>query len=374
MRVAVDMHFLQDKHQGIKTLLIGLYGAIARMQAKHEFVYIFSENDQISEQWRQHGDVVIAGNMSRTARLSWGMARAIRRAGGIDVSHFNAVAPIGVPGKILLSVHDILYKTHPQYFGRNFRYAQRLASAWSFRRADIIAIVSQYSFQQVERFFPNKKESLRLLLNGVELHQFERISRTTATVEIKKKFGLDKFILSVGRIDPRKNHELMLRAYMELQARLPDSALPQFVIVGDIDSNYAPGIRFIEELCSRKAIVWLRGIDDEMLTNLYLAAEFVVMASHAEGFGLPIIEAMAAGVPVIAGNNTAMPEVLGDCGVLVDSNNTESITDAYLRLLLDDSLRARLSACGKLRAQTFSWDNCATRYIDILDDLKSCAS
>ena len=370
MRVAVDMHFLQDKHQGIKTFLVGLYGAIARMQTKHEFVYIFSEADSISEHWRQHGDVVIAGNMSRTARLSWGMAHAIRRAGKIDVSHFNAVVPIGVPGKVLLTVHDILFKTHPQYFGRNFRYAQRLASAWSFRRADIIAIASQYSFDQVARFFPGKRESLCLLPDGVEIGSFERISRAAAASEVKRRFGLERFILTVGRIDPRKNHELMLRAYMELRARLPESALPQFVIVGEIDGNYTAGVRLIEELCSKNAIIWLRGIADDMLANLYVAAQFVVMASHAEGFGLPITEAMAAGVPVIAGNNTAMPEVLGDCGVLVDTNNVESITNAYLRLLTDDTLRMRLSACGKLRAKIFSWDRCAERYIEILDEWK----
>ena len=125
------------------------------------------------------------------------------------------------------------------------------------------------------------------------------------------------------------------------------------------------------QLVSKNAVVWLRGVDDETLKKLYVSSRFVVMASHAEGYGLPIAEGMAAGVPVIAGNNTAMPEVLGSCGLLVNTNDVDDIMCAYKNLIEDHELCLRLGQAGAIRARGLSWDKSAIRYSEILDELQS---
>lgn len=370
MRVAVDMHFLQDKHQGIKTFLVGLYGSLVKMQSKHEFVYIFPREDDTSEYWRKHGDVIITGEMSRGARLSYGMANAIRRSGKVDVSHFNAVAPFGVPGKLLLSVHDILYKTHPKYFSSSFRIAQNIAMAWNVRRANSFAVGSAYTLSVLQKLYPSTSQRLHLLRNGVDLRFYSRIDGERAARAVKIKYGLDKYILSVGRVDPRKNYLNMLQAYLAVRQSVSECEAVRFVIVGEIDNSYYEVSRFLEKLRADGNVIWLRNVDENSLRELYAASLFVAFASHAEGFGLPIIEAMAAGVPVIAGNNTAMPEVLEDCGILVQSNDVNRIADAYASLLSDAGLRNRLGGSGRARAMSFGWDSSAIRYLEILEDLK----
>ena len=374
MRVAVDMHFLQDKHQGIKTVLVGLYEAVIRRNTNHEFIFIFFEKDEVSDYWRQFGEVVFIGRLSRNARLSYGMANAVKRIGGVDLSHFNAVVPVGVRGKILLTVHDVLFMTHPQYFDFLFRMKQRVAVNWSLRRADVVAIGSEYSMEVLVRLFPNQAKKFRLLKNSVDVSAYNAIDPVKAASEVKHNYGLENYILTVGRIDPRKNHITMLKAYEELAGQVSPDRLPAFVVVGEMDNGYHKGHDLIKNLSSNLPVVWLRGIDDEALRNLYKAAKFVVMVSHAEGFGLPIVEAMSAGTPVIAGDNTSMPEVLGDCGCLIDSNDVGQLARAYHDLLNDDMLRTRYSSCGLARVRTMDWNHRAERYLAILDEVSSMAS
>lgn len=365
------MHFLQDKHQGIKTVLIGLYKALLRRGTEHEFVFLFNREDEISEAWSRHGEIALIGEMSRNARLAYGMARAIRRAGGVDVSHFNAVVPFGVPGRVLLTVHDILFMTYPEYFSRGYRIKQRLAANWSLRRADLVGVVSEYSLKVLRRDFPRQASAFRLMANGIDYEAFAATDRESAAARVFDRLGLREYMLTVSRIDPRKNHINMLLAYERLATQFGAENLPPFVIVGDIDNNYVEGRALIKRLSKKLLIYWLRDVDDTLLRDLYSGALFTVMASHAEGFGLPIAESMASGTPVVAGDNTAMPEVAGDCALLVDSQSVDSIMQAYKELICEPCLRQRLSVCGHERARILDWSLGAERYINLLNKLDS---
>lgn len=368
MRIAVDMHFLQGKHQGIKTVLWGLYEALCNQSIQHDYLFVFLEPDEISEYWRRYGCVTFTGRMGRTARLAYGMAKAINSAGGSDLSHFTGVVPLGVSGRVLLTVHDMLFVTHPEFFHRSFCVKQRLAAAWSMRRADVVALGSRYTQSEVARLYPRHAKKFRLLRNGVTENNHV-INIDEAKSIVKRNYGVEQYILTVGRIDPRKNHEHMLEAYRILAHNISPEMLPVFVIVGEIDNKYDMGVRLIEGIQSELPVILLRNVDDHMLSYLYRAALFVVMASYAEGFGLPVVEAMSAGVPVIAGDNTAFPEVLGDCGILIDSKNSQAIADAYERMISDGQFRAECVSCGLNRVQEFSWKHAAEQYLLILDEI-----
>lgn len=368
MRVVVDMHFLQDKYQGIRTNLSGLYESVCRISKAHEFAFIFSRPDAVSDYWGQYGDVAFVGECGRGRRLSYAMSSAVGRLGHADLCHFSAVVPAFIPGRVMVTIHDILFLSHPKYFSARYRWQQRAALGWALRRANIVTAVSRYTRAALVQHRRRLSKPVHILPNGVS-GSAVTINKASSRDYVKLHYGLDNFFLTVGRIDPRKNHEKMLGAFRLLSKRVVPGALPTFVIVGDIDNKYHEGGHLIESFAHELPILWLRNIDDETLRQLYGAARWVVMASYAEGFGLPILEAMAAGTAVVVGNNTAMPEVAGGSGILVDADSVESIAAAYMKLLMDDEFRRKVAVSGRQLALKRTWDRSAEAYLRILGEV-----
>jgi glycosyltransferase involved in cell wall biosynthesis len=168
------------------------------------------------------------------------------------------------------------------------------------------------------------------------------------------------FILAVGTIEPRKNYPRLLSAYRALRSRI---GAPPLVIAG------RPGWAFgdtLERIRTEPGVRYLGHVDDAMLAALYESAAVLAFPSLYEGFGLPLLEAMARGLPAVAGNVGAMPELAGDAAVLVDPEDVDSIASALERVLGDEALRARLSAEGRKRASGFTWERSAQLTREVL--------
>jgi glycosyltransferase involved in cell wall biosynthesis len=168
-----------------------------------------------------------------------------------------------------------------------------------------------------------------------------------------KALGLipGEYLLTVGRLEPRKNHQRLLRAF----AALP-SPRPKLAIVGQRDFRFEEILALRDELGLREDVVFLEDVKDAALPALYRHACLFVYPTLAEGFGMPVIEAMASGVPVITSNTTALPEVAGEAAVLVDPHDVGAIT-AAMRELMQDHLRVgRMRVAGLVHARSFSWD------------------
>ncbi|MEP6914926.1 MAG: glycosyltransferase family 1 protein, partial [Acidobacteriota bacterium] len=170
-------------------------------------------------------------------------------------------------------------------------------------------------------------------------------------------------ILFVGTIDPRKNVTGLLRAYAELIARNPGA--PPLVMAGRLVGEFLTALRSTSGL---RAVIdkaqWLGYVSDERRLELYRAASMLVIPSFDEGFGLPVLEAMTLGVPVIASNRGALPEVIGDAGRLVDPDDHSELAAAMNRVLDDPAERRRMADAGVLRARSYSWDMAARRLRD----------
>jgi glycosyltransferase involved in cell wall biosynthesis len=170
------------------------------------------------------------------------------------------------------------------------------------------------------------------------------------------------FLLAVGTIEPRKNYPRLLAAYRLLKAR---GSVPPLVVVGRVGWAYGSAL---DELRAEAGVRLLTDVDDATLRGLYRSAAALAFPSLYEGFGLPLLEAMAEGLPAVAGSTGALPELAGDAALLVDPFDVEAIADGLERVLDDGDLRARLLAAGPSRAARFSWDAAARATLQVLDD------
>lgn len=368
MRIAVDMHFLQDKHQGIKTCLTGLYEEVCRLNSAHSFLFLFSHADETTMKWGEYGDVAYIGTESRARRLGYKMARTIAKAGHVDLSHFSAVVPGFVPGKILLTIHDLLFISHPQFFPPHYRWQQRLALRWSLKSAHAITAVSEYTASSITQRFPDLQTPVEVIPNGINFEP-DPPQRSAAQEFVGNNFGVRDYFLIVGRIDPRKNHKNMIRAYRELAKTVDKSILPALVIVGNVDNNFSEGAELIEDAQKELPVYWLRDVSDKALRMLYSASLCVISASFGEGFGLPLLEAMSYGTSIIGSDNTAVPEVTEDCGILVDPEHPKSIMNAMFRVINDSKLRSEMRQRGLAIAGKKTWRNSAKQFLALLDTL-----
>jgi glycosyltransferase involved in cell wall biosynthesis len=180
------------------------------------------------------------------------------------------------------------------------------------------------------------------------------------------RYGIrGEYVLAVGSIQPRKNLARLVAAYADLRRKRPRSNLPQLVLVGRQAWLYGETLRAIEEQGVRDTTILTGYVSESDLPALYSGALCFAYPSYFEGFGLPPLEAMQCGTPVVTGNLTSLPEVVGDAGLLIDPFDTGALSDALARLFDDADLRAELRARSLARARAFDWHETARRTLEI---------
>jgi len=268
------------------------------------------------------------------------------------------------PGKMktVAVMHDLAVHTYPEQFTYKDWALLHVFSAYVAREADQIIAVSQATADDIAKYY-GRIENVSVLHHGVDHEKFRppnESGRATARANLIDKYPQlnQPFILYVGQLQPRKNLERLVEAFESLE----DKEL-QLVIAGAHGWLKKPILERIEKSSKRSQIHLLGRVPDEILPTLYWQAEVFVLPSLYEGFGMPILEAMASGCPVVAGNNSSMPEVSGDAAVLVDSLDTVSIQNGIEEALgRGDELREK----GIKRAAEFTWEKTAKQTADII--------
>jgi glycosyltransferase involved in cell wall biosynthesis len=185
-----------------------------------------------------------------------------------------------------------------------------------------------------------------------------------AIEEVKKKFHITKsYIFYLGTIEPRKNVDLLLEAFQRLKERTRKDF--QLVLSGKVGWKVESLMKVIRALVESGDVIHTGYISEEEAACLYNGAEAFVYPSQYEGFGIPVLEAMACGCPVVASNSSSLPEVVGDAGVLVEPNNVEELSEAILKVLHDGNLHRRLKEKGTQRAALFTWERMAKTTRDL---------
>jgi glycosyltransferase involved in cell wall biosynthesis len=236
-------------------------------------------------------------------------------------------------------------------------------------RARKAITVSEFSARELVELYGLKREHIRVIPNGVS-EDFAPRRDEQAMAELRKRIGLtsEHYVLFIGGADPRKNHQIFLDAAQMVRKKLGPRML---VLIG---SPIHPFGNY-EESARKRSLTDMVLCPGRLPTNdlqlLYSFADLFVFPSLYEGFGMPVLEAMACGAPVLTSNSTALAEVAGDAAVLADSQDAKAFGEAMIRTLEDESLRAAIKMKGFARAKQFSWENAAVKTVALYRELCS---
>lgn len=272
------------------------------------------------------------------------------------------VLPFIMNTKSVVNIHDMSFERFPECSTPQRRAHVRKSAL----RADAIITISQYSKREIMEYYRLPESKIHCIYLGTE-EIFHSINDRRKIKEIKDKFKINNgFILYVGAIYKRRNVQNLIKAFQNLTSFLKDY---QLLIVGkpspSLDMDLGGLIESTNLQIGKNKIIQINYVEEEFLPWLYNAADLFVYPSSYEGFGLPPLEAMACGTPVMTSDCPAVQEVVGDAAVKIDPNDVDLISKTMLRVLTDERLRKELAKKGLERAKMFSWSKCANETLEL---------
>lgn len=306
----------------------------------------------------------------RSLRDLLAMRRAVGEHRDLDVFYFPSVYtffPVKTKAKVVVTIHDTIAEQFPSLIFPNKRseWFWRIKVRWAIAQADLLVAVSETARRDVARQFALPEDSVRVVSDAVSA-EFRPLPRQMLT-----RYGVadgQRFILYVGGISPHKNLATLVDAFAALRGEW------KLVLVGDYQkdvfySSYTALQEQLQRLNLSGRVIFAGYVPDAELVHFYNAAEVLVLPSFGEGFGLPAMEAMACGVPVVASRAGALPEVVEDAGLLFDPHSARELEDCLRKLLENEPLRRQLGQNGLRRAAQFSWRRSAQNLLAVFEEL-----
>ncbi|HSF18145.1 MAG TPA: glycosyltransferase family 1 protein [Vicinamibacteria bacterium] len=356
MRIGIDAHHINGKPQGSRTHLIELVRALARLT--DEEIWIYSFRPQETAKVLDVSTLIHRRIFPESAQLRVPFVTpALELAHRLSLFHSQYIAPPASFVPQVVTIHDILFETHPQLFVGAFSRRSVALIRRSARRARVVLTVSEYSRRAIIERYGLSNERVVVTPNAVDPTRYRPQSDIESDLEAR--YGLRRpYVLNVGRLEPRKNLERLIRAFGRVRERIDPSLV--LALAGDRDFGYETTLSEAARL-REGAARWLGPVDDEDLPSLYRGATALAYPSLAEGFGMPVLEAMACGIPVLTSPRGALPEVAGDAALMVDPEDEEALAAGLEKIHSDESLRKGLIARGLARARGFDWEESARR-------------
>jgi glycosyltransferase involved in cell wall biosynthesis len=286
-----------------------------------------------------------------------------------DVFHApHYVLPPAIRCKSVVTIHDCIHLMFPQYLPSRAAYLYARASMWTAaRQSHKILTVSEASKRDIIHFFNVRPDKIVVVHNAID-ERFRATPPEDAIARVRERYQLDgRFVLYVGNIKPHKNLVRLIEAFDGLRKRGYEDV--KLLIIGDEISKLPALRRAVHSHKLHKQVRFLGYLSDDTLAILYRLASVFVFPSLYEGFGLPPLEAMACGAPVVTSNVSSLPEVTGDAAVLVDPYNVESIIEGMSRVMSDPAFAADLRARGMARAREFSWERSVQRIAELYKEV-----
>lgn len=360
LRVGIDAHTIDGMHQGTRTHTIELNSRIAQLAPEIDFFFFLDQTQELLKA----SPVFSAPNVtavrmphkSPPIRLL-SQLPGLARQSKLDLLHCQYIVPPVCPCPTAVTIHDTLFESNPEFYSKFFVLRSRLLMRRSARKSALVFSVSDFSRRELIKAYQLHSERVSTVPNGVDCARFHPRHEPAPELEA---FGLagGAYLLTVGRLDTRKNHINLLRAF-----ELLPKPRPKLVIIGQRDFGYAAILAMIGADHLKDEVVLLENINDDLLPVFYRNAAMLVYPSRAEGFGMPILEAMASGIPVVTSKNTALQEVGGDAVLYADPESPELIAAAISGVLNDARLGADLVRRGMQRAAEYNWEDSAARVV-----------
>ncbi len=277
--------------------------------------------------------------------------------GSVDLFHATdfVMAPVSA-GRRLLTVHDLAFMRYPQAAMPTLHHYLNVVVPRSINRADHLIADSRNTAMDLESTWPHLEGRISVVQGAVDHGVFRRVSDPDVTDAVRRKYAIgdSPYVFALSTLEPRKNYPRLIRAF---HAARRGSGLPHRLVIGGKKGwLYDEIFATVRELGMEHEVHFPGFVDDADLPALYSGAEFFAYPSLYEGFGLPVLEALACGTPVLTSDNSCLPEAGGDGALYIEAESVESIAEGITRLATLPDLRARLSAAGVVHARSFSWE------------------
>jgi glycosyltransferase involved in cell wall biosynthesis len=371
LRIAIDARKLRD--YGIGTYVRNLLRQLSRVDQATEYVVLCRGGDcEIVSELGANFRAVPETSLGYSVREQFQVPRDLRREKA-DLFHspHYVFSPL-TPCKSVVTIHDCIHLRFPQYLPNRLGYAYARSFLWvATHRSDRIMTVSEASKRDILEYFNVPPQKIDVIYNGID-ERFATPPPEEDLVRVRERYQLDgPFILYAGNIKPHKNLGRLIEAFHILRSTGPEFEPVKLVIIGDEIAKYAALRHAVHRHKLHKHVRFFGFVPARTLVSLYRLASVFVFPSLYEGFGLPPLEAMASGTPVITSNVSSLPEVVGDAAVLIDPLRPDDIADALRRVLSDSDLRADMRRRGLERAKQFSWEQSVRRVREIYTEVLS---
>jgi glycosyltransferase involved in cell wall biosynthesis len=366
LRIAIDAHSVGAGLAGNESYATNLIEALAEIDTVNNYTLFVTRDEAVKRFRNRWPNFVVRTTPPHTpiVRIPLTLSAELRRY-PVDVLHVQFTSPPFAPCPVVVSIHDLSFEHLPETFKRRSRAQLRLTVRRSARKAKRVLALSEHARQDIISTYKISPNRVTAIPIGTAPH-FRPVMDEKELQRVRHTYGIARnYILSVGSIQPRKNLGRLAQAYARLRHRLPENELPQLVIVGKRAWLYRETLREIEQLRTGNCVITTGYVPESDLPALYSGATCFVYPSYFEGFGLPPLEAMKCGAPVITGDRTSLPEVVGDAGLLVNPFDVDAIASAIQSIVTDSKVRSELKSRSLNRAQMFDWRETAQRTLEV---------
>ena len=386
MRIGIDYTAAVRQGAGIGRYTRELVRALAKLDQANDYVLFAAAGGQrlVDTGWPPSFQMHSVPLSDRTLAILWHRLHlplwVELATGPVDIFHSpDFVLPPVRRARTMLTVHDLSFIRYPQCADANLRAYLNKVVPRSVHRADLVLADSQNTKDDLAELLGVASDKIEVVYPGVE-ERFRPIEDKATLEEVRKRYNLPpRFILGLGTLQPRKNFARLIEAFADLRSF--DIAQDRFaicnlrlVIVGGKGWLYEDIFAAVERLGLGEKVVFPGFIADEDLPALYNLADLFVFPSLYEGFGLPPLEAMACGTPVITSDTSSLPEVVGEAGLMVEATDVAALAEAMKRVLGDNALREGMITKGLEQAGKFTWEKAAAKLLSLYETLNKDAA
>jgi alpha-1,3-rhamnosyl/mannosyltransferase len=375
MKIIIDARLILPQQTGIGRYLLNLIQALANLSGSEEFeCWVQGNLPDDHPIWTVKSSRIKIKKISvahMSIRQQWAIPLMVKRTSH-DIFHYpHFDLPFATPGKTVVTLYDLKYILHPDFFPQLAmvkRLMMKIMMANAARRAQRVITISNNSLHDIIRQFHTPSDKIRVTHLGVD-NRFFLKSDPNFIDTFRKRYSLqDPFILFVGERRPHKNISGVIQAFNKFISMSPKSY--RLVIAGKPYRDFHEPEHLVKNLGLMNRVIFFDSPPDSDVHLLFQSAEALMLLSRYEGFGLPILEAMASGTPVIASNTTSLPEIVDDAGVVVPVDEPDAAAEALNSVVIGGENRDKFIKRGFEHARQFTWERCAQQTIDVYRELQ----